>query len=238
MNNHPVHHLESIPIPDIVPSPQELADLTATVLGFAGGGISEWILSGGRIIGAFWLGRVWKQFLSEIKYFRDKGKIKEDYFKSSQNFENLSEILDYFDKGVPSEQVWDVLKKIYLVAANESVSKRDDILPQQFIRLAKSLTSTEVIVLFTAYRKSVEVGYSRSASYLSIEKWTAEIATNSKLQYTELVSSVLPTLIAKNFIVPTFISGAEYFKEDSYFGLTKLGKSICEYVAKYDVIDK
>lgn len=59
-------------------------------------------------------------FIEELKRYREKGKIPENYFDTEQCKECLQELLNYLDKALPDEITFTLLKKIILVAATEN----------------------------------------------------------------------------------------------------------------------
>jgi len=87
---------------------------------------------------------------AEWNQYREKGRIKDDYLATDQHAECLQEMLDLIDSR-PDQIRFEVLKKILLLSATEKYSSRNDILPQQYMRLIRELNPGEVLVLLTAY---------------------------------------------------------------------------------------
>ena len=81
-------------------------------------------------------------------------------FYNSKQFQDTVDIAQYIlrflDKDSPDEVRFKILKQIFLVAASEEISDRDSFLPLQFMKIARSLTDGEVILLTTIWRISKE----------------------------------------------------------------------------------
>ena len=88
--------------------------------------------------------------------YRLAGKIKDEYQFSEQAQACLEEILDFLDNDSPDEIRFTVLKKVFMVAATETISDRDSLLPQQYMRLCRGLPSGEILILSTAYKMCKE----------------------------------------------------------------------------------
>jgi hypothetical protein len=78
------------------------------------------------------------------------------------------------------------LKKILLVAASETISSRNEVLPHQFIKICKKLTSGEIIVLLTAYKLAKEYNFNYNDRMGAIH-WLGVIASSSPLKHAALV---------------------------------------------------
>jgi hypothetical protein len=101
-----------------------------------------------RMRGGNFLKDLWETW----DHFREKGKIKEDYATTEQCQASLQEILDCLDRDSPDEIRFSFLKKLFITIASEKLSNRDSFLPQQYMSIARSLTSGEIIVLLSTYR--------------------------------------------------------------------------------------
>jgi len=148
---------KKVPEPQFDTSSTLSKTLTAVAEGLTGIAASEpqdWILSFGHLLQSIRGARLLGAFAKEWKAYREKGKIKEDYAQSDQHQECLQELLDFLDEGPPDTSRFSVLKKILLVAATETASKRESVLPQQYMKICRGLTSGELLVLLTAYNVS------------------------------------------------------------------------------------
>jgi len=211
--------------------------LTAIAEGLTGIASSErkdWILSFGHILQSIRGGRLLAVFADEWRAYRDKGKIKEDYQQSNQHQDCLQELLDFLDDGPPDSSRFTVLKKILLVAATETASKRDSVLPQQYMRIVRSLTAGELLVMLTAHSvskapPSIKLDHPESAA-----TWLDAIAKSSGLDYTELVEVHERALIEKNLLTPRVYPDRSGVSMGPYFRLTRLAHDLCTFIEKYE----
>jgi hypothetical protein len=171
----------------------------------------------------------------EWEYWKDKGKIKEDYHTTEQHLNCLHELLEFLDKDIPDELRFNTLKKILLIAASEKISSRDDILPQQFMRICKSLSSGGIIVLSTAYDLAKKNNFNFK-EHLDAENWLKIIAENSPLKSSSLVELHENNLMELKLISSRTHSDRSGILFVSRFRLTDLGIDFCKYIETYDSI--
>lgn len=174
-----------------------------------------------------------KAFQDEWTVLREKGRIAEDYQFTEQFISNLHEMLDFLEKDIPDETRFKVLKKIILVAAQEAVSDRTNFLPGQYIKIAKSLSSGEIMVLFTCY-KIYKENLVNTSTFHSADQWLQTIANYSALDFPEFVESFEQELIKKKLISDRSHSDRSGVTLGGYFRLTGLGFSFCKYISNYD----
>jgi hypothetical protein len=206
--------------------------------GLTGIGISDrkdWILSIGYLLQR----QRGKQFLDSLMHewekYREKGRIKEDYATTEQCQASLQEILDCLDRDSPDEIRFSFLKKLFISIATEELSNRESPLPQQYIRIARGLSSGEVLVLLAAY------GIAKSETSVpgikNAEATFVAIAEKSGLFYPELVRVHQEGLVARGLFL-----WSKYYEEGSgsvavgpRYRLTDLGFEICKFIERYDV---
>ena len=205
--------------------------LTALVEGITGIAASEkreLCLSVGHILQALRERKFLSQLLKEWNQYRDKGRIKEDYQTTEQHYTCIQEILDFLDSDPPEEIRFDILKKIFLVAATEKVSDRNSFLPQQYMKLCRTLSSGEILVLSTTYKISKQKYVERSAA-----EWLKKIALESGLVHPELVEIYEEELMKKHLLSPRVHSDRSGINVNPHFRLTSLGFDICNYIENY-----
>ena len=178
------------------------------------------------------------QFLSvlldEWNRYEAKGKIKEDYQFTEQHKVCLQELLEFLDKDSPDEVRFRVIKQIFLVAASEEVSDRNSLLPQQFMKIARSLSSGEVVMLKTIWQIANN-NESKGKIGKSQSDWIKTVADSSGLYYKELVRIHEKGLMDKKLLIlmDTFIRATEEQRSRNY-RLTELGYEFCNFIEKYD----
>lgn len=160
-----------------------------------------------------------------------KGTISEDYPGSDQHLTCLHELFESLDHDILDERRFSLLKKIFLVGAAEILSTRDDVLPYQFLRLAKRLSSGEVLVLETVYRLYLTDGYSKERGAIN---WLDQIASESGLVHNALVELNEAILIELHLITPRLFGDGSGVNLGNTNRLTPLGIAFCDFIAKYE----
>jgi hypothetical protein len=125
----------------LAPKPGDMLDATyqATIEAFTGAADMDkgaLLVSIGRILQKTRSIGFIGALKSEFDELRAKGRIKEDYLGTDQHLTCMQEILDALDAELVDQTRFDFMKKVFLVAASEVDSGREDILPQQLMRLA------------------------------------------------------------------------------------------------------
>lgn len=209
---------------------------TALIEGLTGGVISkkaDYQLTAGRILQSLVKGEFLNQLTIEWKEYREKGKIKDDYQDTTQHIECLQEMLSFLDSDIPDEKRFSLLKKIFLVTASEEITNREDVLPQQLMRICKNLTSGEVLVLLGAYSYNLnEDNSERIRTYAA--DWLRNIAEATELKYVELVELHERGLMDKNLLTKRMYGDKSGVKLGENYRLTSLGVEICKFVEKFD----
>ena len=166
---------------------------------------------------------------------RQSGKIEPDYEESAQYLDCLHEIFEFLDNDIPDEARFNAIKKIFLVAASEEISVRDDSLPQHYIRLCKALSPGAVMVMLTEYvliaKNPLEGSFPRSTS---VKGWQNGIAANSGLGHAEMVALFEDELIDSNILTPKGPVDTKQTTITQQGRLTGLGWGLCEFIAHAD----
>lgn len=178
-------------------------------------------------------GQFLSTFLNEWNRYRDKGRVKEDYQNSEQHKVCLQELLDFLDNESPTEIRFDTIKKIFLVAATEEASDRNSLLPQQFIKIAKSLSDGEIILLSSVWKifKSEEIDL--ETANLHAHGWIEIVSKDSGLKYKSLTEIHENSLIEKKLITPRKYGDGSGITIKPYFRLTDLGYELCNFIENY-----
>ena len=124
--------------------------------------------------------------LNEWNEYCQKGKIDDSYQESEQHFNCLQEMLDFLDNDIPNEIRFSVLKKIFLVAALESVTDRNSLIPYEYMKICRKLSSGEILVLNTTYHIAQKKNWTKH-SRMNTSVWLTSIAKESGLDTNELV---------------------------------------------------
>ena len=191
------------------------------VSGIASSKREEIFLSVGKILQGLVKGKFLCQLRDEWKGFKDKGKIKDDYQHTQQHQECLQEILDYLDNSLPNQITFDILKKIFLLASTESISDRESLLPQAYMRIIKKLSPEAILILIS--------NYDLARKNFIDNLWIERIALVTKLNFTEIIEIYESELIKLKLLMDRI-----YKDKSGYYRLTQLGYEICQYIEKYE----
>lgn len=172
--------------------------------------------------------------------FREKGKIKEDYIKSDQHKSCLKELLFALEDETLDEKRFEVLNKIFLVASTEEISNRNDPLPLEYLRKCRNLTAGEILVLVSEYKHVMESNMlsRKEDNSIPVENWLEYSAKRSGLVHQELVEEHEMELINKHLLNQRSGDKNRYVILKKKGRLSDLGFGICEYIKKYDEIEK
>ncbi len=190
----------------------------------------KWILSAVHMVQQ--LNRK-KQFLEQLSkewdYSCKKNLIKNDYEETEQHQECLFEILDALDQEVPVKTKFALLKKIFIITASEKVLDRFSILPQEYMRVCRSLSTGEIMIVFAAYQIAKKKSWGNEIR-LALREWDKMIAEASRLVHPELVAIHAEGLEKKRLLFPPDGPQKDRRPVDPTFGLTKFCWGICEYI--------
>lgn len=214
---------------------QTLQNLGEALTGIAASEKKDLFLSLGYILQRTRNGKFLRTLREEWDKYRAKGRIDEDYIKSEQHEECLQELLDFLDNDSPDRVRFSAMKQIFLNAASERFATRDDILPQQLMRLARKLASGDVILLSSIYEISKQDVDCETLVGGSASEWIRHAAENSPLKYKELIEIHESTLMNFQLISARVYgdrSGIE--RTNKHFRLTPLGLELCRFMLEHD----
>ena len=209
-----------------------IKSLTEGITGIAASERKDLYLSLGYIFQRFRSGKFLQILKNEWDLLREKGRIKDDYMDTEQHQECLQEMLDFLDKDSPDENRFTFLKKIFLAAATELNYDRTSVLPQQYMKICKTLSSGEVLVLKSVFAIAKAGGWDPNDT--NANNWLHQIAEKSTLKYPELIEVHERNLIDKNLITPRFNSDSSGVHLSNNFRLSNLGYNICLFIESYD----
>lgn len=211
-----------------------LKAFTEALTGIAASDKKDWALSFGYLLQRVRGGKFLKTLSDECAKYRKKGRIKDDYLTSEQGQACLQEILDSLDKESPDEIRFNAMKAVLLAAATETTTNRDSFLPQQFMRVCRTLSSGEIIVLGGSlkvyesnHRFGLEVG-----THKECRCWAQHVAAETKLTYADLVLSFERSLAAKGLIAENVGSNDLQFLVTEHLRLTEFGFNLCKFIEK------
>lgn len=182
-------------------------------------------------------GRFFKPLQEEYTKLEDKGLIPEDYFDTEQCKTGIQELLDSIENDMLDENLFNAMKRIFLVAATEKYSDRLDFLPLEYLRICRELSPGEVILLLANYKIVKDNKWEYTRSITAVHNWVSLVVANSQLRHGSLVLFHEKGLMEKQLIkgrVQSDKSGVGLDRKT--FRLTDFGFALCEYIENYDSI--
>jgi len=164
---------------------------------------------------------------AEWKRLREKGRIRDDYAETEQCQACLQELLDCLDRDSPDGVEFGFIKRVFLAAARERKSDRESVLPQQYMRVSRGLTSGEILVLVAAYRLSKNPPESSTGSAL---EWLRQVAAESGLVHPSLAEIHEQSLMKKCLLTPRKWPDGSGISSGERYRLTSLAIGLCEFV--------
>ena len=218
--------------------------LQALIEGITGVAISDrkdFTLSLGHLLQRIRGGRFLTTLGAEWNAYREKGRIQDDYQYTEQHYANLQEILASLDEDMPDERRFETMKRIFLVSATEEYSRREDPLPVEFMRTARSLRGGEVLLLHGAHQLAAHRAVERDQDaeqknvQMVLRAWRERVAKKSGLEFSALVQRYETDLVQKSLLRAENSKGRVTLGR--YDRLTDYGFAFCEFVAKYELED-
>ncbi|MEX0739027.1 MAG: hypothetical protein WD071_06780 [Pseudohongiella sp.] len=180
-------------------------------------------------------GEFLSSFQVEWNSFRKKGKIKDDYQFTEQGKVCLQELLNFLDNDSPSEERFKLLQSIFIVAASEGISSRDSFLPAQLMKISRSLSDGEIVLLSSIWGAFKAGKHNGKSTHFSANEWINEITNLSPIEHRELVEIYEQGLMEKKLITPRAHGDNSGVYVKPYYRLSSLGYKLCEFIEQYDV---
>jgi hypothetical protein len=212
-----------------------LENLVQGLTGIATSTRSELILSISGILQKLLAGERLDSFLKEWVKLIAKGKIKDDYQYTEQHKMCLLELLNFLDKDIADEERFDAIKKIILISATEKYSNRTEVLPQQYIRIIKNLSSAELLIIIASYNASKDLDWKdNTTNKKSIGDWKKEILSRTGLVYEELLDIEVEKLINNRLLLPSAYGDGSGLMLGDHFRLTPVAFSLIDFMNYYE----
>jgi hypothetical protein len=211
--------------------------LTEFLTGIAVSEKKDWALSIGYLLQRVRGGDFLTQLLSEVHKYREKGKIKDDYMRTPQSLDCLQQVLESVDKDVPDELKFKAMKNLFLNIASETLSSREEILPSQLIKIFRSLSSGELLVLVSSYQvwqkgewKVRQAKRGSRSNSADTSDWMREMLALTGLQFSELVRINESLLLNKRLLSQSVYDDGSAFECTEFYRLTALGHKLCVFI--------
>lgn len=222
---------DSSKLVDLIKNPAKIAE---ALTGILASDKSDLILSAGKIIQATLKFKLLKQLGRELDGYVEEGKIKEDYFASSNNQASLSELLKFIDEEVPDEDRFNAMKAIFMKSVRVDAGAKEELLAYEYMLICKQLSSSEISIL----KANLEIVTGKwvatippdSLGNANRDLWFANVARQIGHEIPSLVERHEEHLMSLKLISGTAYSDRSAILKTPYYRLTELGKRFCEYV--------
>ena len=174
------------------------------------------------------------QLNREVKQLQDRGQIKDDYVSTEQGQTCLQELLAILGNPPVDQRKFNVVKNIFLAAAQERMSDRDDPLPQLLMHIAGQLEAGEIILLVTCYKIAKANKGLAPNEHHSESEWHKLVIANSELSMTALIEVYERGLMDKRLLMQhgPVITHTIIINDETKSRLTDLGMSLCDFMRK------
>jgi hypothetical protein len=145
--------------------------------------------------------------------------------------------LDFIDHDSPDEVRFSAMQAIFLTTATESLSRRNDPLPQQLLEIARGLSAADVLILSASYDVAQNTNWreARAASTGGItQRWQEDVLKRTGLRFGEIVRLRERSLMEKNLLSRQTYGDGSGFELTNNYRLTDLGFCLCQFVQAYD----
>lgn len=198
---------------------------------------SELKLSTGRLVQASIKHKLLTQLGEEIKKYREKGQIKEDYFATYKEQASLLELLKFIDEDIPDEERFKAMKSIFLYSITNDISSEDKELSYELLKICKKINSGELLVLKVCYdivnKKPATIIYKNIEDYHNVSEWLSIISKQLGHNLSSLVEIYENNLTELKLITDRIYPDRSGFGKSKYFRLTTLGLKLCEFITRY-----
>lgn len=205
--------------------------LAEGITGIADSSRAELVVSAGTIFQRLRAGTFLSLLRDEWDHFRDKGRVRENYEHSEQHMACLGELFAFLDNDTPDEVRFSVIKQIFLVAAEEKLSTRSDVMPHQYLRIARTLSTGEILILNACYAAAGKDFWKPDDKAID---WHQHVADATGLHPNALIEIHVKTLEEKSLLIPPRHSDRSGIVFKPYFRLTELGYRLCEFINAYE----
>jgi hypothetical protein len=172
------------------------------------------------------------QLAEEFEDLRQQGRIKDHVLTGEQGTICFQELLAGLDDPPVDKIKFDALKAIFLTACTEELTNRDDVRPPLLMRIARGLSSGEILLLGVVYKNREALWpQSHGDGSQSAANWLQDIAKLSGFHNVELVMTHEARLMQEKLLDGRLYpdgSGVRVGKENNR--LTGLGMTLCQFM--------
>jgi hypothetical protein len=217
----------------------EASDIALDVLTVAGKVATspkEALFTGIRLIRSAMASRFAEQLREEWAKYAADGKIRSDYARTDQAQTIFADTLESLaDANFDDEQL-DLLRRLFLAAASETVTDRNNMLAREYIEVGRTLATGEIRILAAYYRYldqwAALAKQGRQAGLHGVNESMDVLRTHTGLTHVALIERHERSLIEKGLVRPQRSGHAEV--DQRIYRLTDFGFAFCEFLKAYD----
>ena len=177
-----------------------------------------------------------RQLARELEHLRRKGDIADDYEGTEQAKACFQELLAALEDPPVDEVKFNALKSLFIAAALEGKSTREDVLPQQLLAIAGKMESGEVLLLAAVYSlvqdgSADKMMTATDGTLIRARKWLKPVLERSGFGVIQIVEHYEDRLIEKRLLSPRNKHGVDMGKR---VRLTELGHLLSQFIAEGD----
>jgi hypothetical protein len=211
---------------------QPAVSIAETVTGALAEGMKGVTASAGRLVQGALKYQLLTQFAREIKYFQEKGRIKEDYAKDKYGFQTWVELLSNIDSDSPDEERLKAMKAMFFSANAINATDGDKVGRYQLFRLAKRLTSGQLLILRAAYELNKQQAFPRGS--MNVDQWLHRVASYLGHGLISLIDYDDQALVDYRLLNLRSNAGPGSGTDGTNARLTDLGLRLCEIIESYE----
>ena len=214
--------------------PTKLDEVFSAALGLAAQDRVQFAGSIGRLFRGVRSGTFIEQMKTEYERLRATGEMAIDFPTTVQHQDCLQDMLDSLDDEGNDDTRFQFLKSIFFTICQEKTSQRESVLPQQLMRIGRTLTSTEVLVLIAEYRRFLKLPNQQHDVITSYNDWSKALKEEGIIPIEELIHLVDAELVRKQIFSARYHADASGVRLVRGTRLTALGLLLCNYAIQED----
>jgi|SRR5579859_3674379 len=179
-------------------------------------------------------GRALEQFANEIKGFREKGKIPDDWAEKPQGFQTWVELLRVIDEESPDEVRLEALKAMFFTVNRVNATDGQQVVAYQLFQIAKRLNSNELLVMKAVYALFLKESQFRNTHF---SEWAQAVAGRLGHSVIGLIEVADKPLVDSQLLTGRYQSDLSAISSGNC-RLTDLGLEFCKNIEQYQIDKK
>jgi len=202
------------------------------VTGALAEGMKGVALSAGRLVQGALKVQLLTQFAREVYYFRERGKIKEDFARDKYCFQSWAELIAVIDSEAPDEDRIKAMKAAFFAINRINASDGEKIGNYQLFRIAKRLNSGQLLILKAAYELSKSNAFPRGS--INTDEWLQRIASHLGHGLVALIEHEDKQLVDYYLLARRSADVPGSNTNGTNARLTDLGLKLCQIIESYE----